>query len=330
VGWLALVPGRLVPLAGVLMFGASLWIPWGVINPAYDRPAPVIALPADVEPINATFGQTATLMGFEIPVSSVHPGEGLPVTLYWRAEAATDTNYSLFLHLVDEHELIIAQRDVFHGPGVFPSSQWSPGIQFSDTYIVTIPATIYAPTSARLVVGLYDHLTGTRLRLPDGTDSISFGQVDILANPGMLPNPQQIQFSDGISLVGFELSTRTVTPGETLTLTLFWQANAAPSQDYKVFVHLIGQDGQRVAQHDADPQNGAVPTSRWQPGQRVVDSHPLDISPDTPPGAYHFQVGLYDSETGQRLPIRKIGGVWVQSDVVSFPGLRIHGPSPHD
>ena len=329
-GWLALVPNRLVPLAGVLMFSASLWIPWGVIGPAYDRPVPVTVLPADVEPVNATFDQTVTLLGFETPVSTVRPGQGLPVRLYWRAEATTDTNYSLFLHLVDEHDLIIAQRDVFHGPGVFPSSQWSPGIQFSDTYVVAIPATTYAPTSARLVVGLYDHTTGTRLRLPDGTNSISFGLVDIRANPGTLPNPQQLQFSDGISLAGFELSARAINPGETLTVTLYWQANTAPSQDYKVFVHLIGQDGQRVAQRDTDPQNGAAPTGRWQPGQIVVDSHSLDISPGTAPGAYHFQVGLYDRETGQRLPIQKMDGVWVQGDVASLPGVRIYESLPAD
>jgi hypothetical protein len=310
------------------MFGASLWIPWGVIKPAYDQPVPVSALPPGLQSINATFDQTVTLLGFDTPVSSVRPGQGLPITLYWRAETATDTNYSLFLHLVDEHNLIIAQRDVFHGPGVFPSSLWSPGIQFSDTYVVTVPTSTYAPTSARFVVGLYDHTTGTRLSLPDGTDSVSFGLIDIEANPGSLPNPQQLQFSDGISLAGFEISARIIEPGEMLTLTLYWQATTTPSQDYKVFVHLIGQDGQRVAQHDADPQNGAAPTSRWQPGQIVVDSHPLEIFPTTPPGAYHFQVGLYNSKTGQRVPIQKIGGVWVQGDVINLPGVRITEPSP--
>ena len=95
----------------------------------------------------------------------------------------------------------------------------------------------------------------------------------------------------------------TVAPGSTLTLQIHWQAREWIATDYTVFVHLVGPDGTLVTQADKQPLDGALPTSTWSPGQRVVDTFTLVLPPDVLPGEYTVVTGFYDLATGTRLPV---------------------------
>jgi hypothetical protein len=107
-----------------------------------------------------------------------------------------------------------------------------------------------------------------------------------------------------IRLLGAVAGETSVQPGETLTLTLYWQALGPVDRDYTVFVHLLGQYDRVLAQRDAPPGLGARPTSQWATGQVVADPYLLAL----PEAAYApdeavWEVGLYDAKTGQRLSI---------------------------
>jgi hypothetical protein len=328
VGWLALIPrpGHLLP--PLLMFALALWVPWGIIRPAYARPAPTTSLPTSAQPLAVSFGNLVQLLAYESDISAIQPGETLPLTLYWRGEQLLDTDYTVFIHLVDEQGLIVAQRDVFHGPGVYPTSQWQPGDQFGDTYVLRLPQTTFAPAQAHFAVGLYNHATGERLPLLMGGDSITFGNIYIQPRPGQLPNPQKLLFEDNITLVGYGLDRRQISPGDQVTLTLYWQGQRTPSQNYKVFVHVVDDHETRVAQHDSEPQSGATPTTSWTPGQTIPDEHPLTIAPDAPPGTYKLVVGLYDGQTGRRLQLIHDGQAPTQSTAVTLSGIRVMPTTP--
>ncbi|MGC9398219.1 MAG: ArnT family glycosyltransferase [Anaerolineae bacterium] len=85
------------------------------------------------------------------------------------------------------------------------------------------------------------------------------------------------------------------------TVRLWWDARAAFDAPYIVFVHYL-RDGEQIAQHDSQPGQGLLPTTRWQPGDLILDEHPLpDIKPD--PARDQLRVGLYQSETGEHLPL---------------------------
>lgn len=322
-GWATLIPRRwqFAPVVGLLV--VAMWVPWGVIGPAYARPPLLADLPASAHPLEATLGESIQLLAYDTAVSTVQPGDILPLTLYWRNTQPIDADYTVFVHLLDEHDLIIAQRNVFPGPGVYPTSQWQPDTILADTYALRLPRTTFAPTQARFEVGLYDHTTGVRLPTSAGTDNVRFGQVAIEPQPGDLPNPQALVFEDNISLTGYDLDAQQVKPGDSLTLTLYWQARRTPSANYKVFVHLTSEADQRAAQHDSEPHNGAAPTSTWPPGQIITDSHTLTIAPDAAPGAYHLLVGLYHGDTGQRLRLLENDGASVQADSITLGGVRV-------
>jgi hypothetical protein len=77
---------------------------------------------------------------------------------------------------------------------------------------------------------------------------------------------------------------------------------------YKVFVHLIGQDGQNWAQADDFPVCGASHANTWQPGQVVLDRHLLKLPPNLPPGDYTLLVGMYEPDLDLRLNYFDIAG----------------------
>jgi hypothetical protein len=92
-------------------------------------------------------------------------------------------------------------------------------------------------------------------------------------------------------------------PGDTVWVTIYWAVMERPDRDYTVFVHLVDTNGDKVAQSDGQPVNGAWPTSAWEPGSPVVDRHRLAIPSDTAPGTYFLQAGMYLLASGERLPV---------------------------
>jgi hypothetical protein len=323
IGWLAIIRPRLYALPLLILLAVAAWTPGNIIAPAYSRPAPLATLPASANPLKVTFDRKVTLLAYQSEVTSTQPGDNVPLTLYWQAKQPIETDYTLFIHLLDEYDLVIAQRNLFHGSGLYPTSRWAAGEKFADTYVLSLPRTTFSPTETRFEVGLYDHQSGIRLPASNGTDNVRFGKVKIEPLPGEWPNPQAIRFENGISLVGYSLDQRQAVAGDTLNLTLYWQSKHDITHNYKVFVHLADHESRRIAQHDSEPQNGAIPTSNWQPEQVVSDLHPLTIARDAPPGAYRLLVGLYEEKSGQRLRILHNGESPVQSDFIALSGVRV-------
>ncbi|MGA9349959.1 MAG: glycosyltransferase family 39 protein [Anaerolineae bacterium] len=115
-------------------------------------------------------------------------------------------------------------------------------------------------------------------------------------------------FSDQIQLLGYDLDSFRAEPGQTLHLALYWEALGEMDRDYLVFTHLIGSDERIYGQHDKIAASDAYPTSYWKKGTIIRDKYEILVSPDTPPGHYIIEVGLYWTDQGiERLPLRTGG-----------------------
>jgi hypothetical protein len=111
-------------------------------------------------------------------------------------------------------------------------------------------------------------------------------------------------FGESIMLKRFDLGSEHYTPGEIIQLTLYWQTDDRLENRYKVFVHLIDQSGQIIAQRDSEPGGGLALTTTWLPGETLADNHGILIPEQTPPGQYSLIVGLYDfTDPEDRLPV---------------------------
>jgi hypothetical protein len=140
-----------------------------------------------------------------------------------------------------------------------------------------------------------------------------------------------LDFQDGVHLIGYELSAEQLVPGETLYLTLYWRAREPVAQRYKVFTHLLGEvyhaesDSFVWAQQDNEPVHGARPTSTWRSGEVIQDVYALPIETQAPAGPYRLEIGMYDPATGTRLAVLDTARQ-VTADHVVLATVQIKGP----
>jgi hypothetical protein len=107
--------------------------------------------------------------------------------------------------------------------------------------------------------------------------------------------PSGANLGDLVTLVGADLDRATVRPGETLHLTLYWQARTSMVKSYTVFTHLLDANSRVWAHQDGIPVRGSRPTTGWVPSEVIRDEVQLAVDPQTPAGDYVIEVGLYDA-----------------------------------
>ena len=115
-------------------------------------------------------------------------------------------------------------------------------------------------------------------------------------------------FGDVIHLDSARVELEPKPAGGLISLELDWRAPTKLDARYKVFVHVGLPDAAPVAQNDAEPVGGLRPTNTWNADEAVIDRRAVWLKPGTPPGRYSILVGLYDSATGQRLPVVSADG----------------------
>ncbi len=105
-----------------------------------------------------------------------------------------------------------------------------------------------------------------------------------------------------IRLVGYDLPPGTAA-GETLRVTIALKDVAPLGRPHKVFVHLRGPGDSVLAQSDRLPCNFTLNEADWRPGDIVLESYGMSIPAETPPGEYRLVLGLYEVDSGARLPV---------------------------
>jgi hypothetical protein len=312
----------LATLVAAAMFGLALYSLVGVLVPAYARPAPLVPQQIASIPhrLDATFEGKAKLLGYAVDMDTLRPGGQIAVTLYWQALASMSENYAVFVHLINPAGALSAQRDTFPGLGNFPTSQWKPGDTFADTYRVDVSETAYAPDEAIVQVGLYLP-DGPRLAAYDADgkllgDSLSLKPVRLVARSGAYPNSVWLNFGNTLALLGYDLSTRVARPGETISVTLVWQALAPMPVDYMVFMHLTGGDGTILVKNDSFPYTSPKRTRRWTPGQVMTEVRALKIPDYAQAGLYAIDMGVFSETYGDRLPIIALDGHYVSEELM--------------
>jgi hypothetical protein len=115
----------------------------------------------------------------ELPTITVKPGETIGLGLNWLAQQQVDESYTIFVHLIDGGNRLIAQRDYTPMGGAFPTQLWIPkwiaGQSVNDPYQIKVPddvppgeyfieAGMYGMTSQRRVpiIGRDGSLAGDR------------------------------------------------------------------------------------------------------------------------------------------------------------------------
>ncbi|MBL7062931.1 MAG: hypothetical protein ISS49_01820 [Anaerolineae bacterium] len=297
----------------VVLLVIAVTIPFVSIIPAYARPEPLtradVPAEARVEPVDV--GGVARVVGWELLPQTVRTGQDVEVVVYWEAIAPDGKDYVSFANLLGRRYQPVGQINRYPACGMVPTSLWRPGQVWRDFYRAPVAEDALAPSRLRVEVGLYDPEEGRTL----GT--VRVGEAK-LAPPESAPpvaHPLAVDLAGGVRLRGYDLSPVEVSPGDVITLTLYWEAREVPAANYQVFVHLLGDGPKPLAQGDGPPLLGDYPTTMWAPGEIVADPHPIALPAGLPPGLYRLLVGMYDLETLARLARLNGGGDSVEIPV---------------
>ncbi len=146
-------------------------------------------------------------------------------------------------------------------------------------------------------------MTSTHVYEFDATTLIADKLQQLHALPATTPDgittTFPITFANGLALAGYEINPakaaeRDLSQG--FVVNTYWRVTERVQPPVTVFVHLLDAQGNIVAQNDSF---GAA-TRMLEPGDLIVQRHPLTLPADAAPGAYRLQVGLYNPNTLRR------------------------------
>jgi hypothetical protein len=334
------VPGLALSL-GVGHLALTLVCLFAFILPAYALPKVVqeSELPDEMMRFDLLFeGTPIQLLGGHIEADSAFPGEPLPVNLYWRALEPPQEDLFAFVQILGREAEPIAGVTCYPGRGNFPPTLWQPGDIYQDRYHLVITSGAEVPAVASLHAGLRREGQHVAALSPSGEKAPDLLLLDLVSLRPVEPLSEDVAYSvdarlgEAITLVGYDLDPPLragegmgggVRPGETLTVTLVWRAEATPEADYAAFVHLVDEGGDLVAQDDRLPLGGEYRTPFWLPGDVVRDTYRLTLDEDQSPCECTLLVGMYDPVTHVRLPAYDGLGRRFENDAIIAGGVTV-------
>lgn len=259
--------------------------------------------------VNLTYGERARLLSTSVSPARLAPGDTLDVEACWEAIQPMKEDYAVFVQVLGPENIQIASRRTYPGLGRFPTSLWPAGQAFCDTYRMEIASWAEAPLRYQIEIGLFNpdnttrlqarEPTGTPIEIPIAANVIVEAELCETVETETLP---VAQLGESIRLQQYNITSR-VRSGKGLTVTLTWEALSPIDEEWISFVHLWEPGASEpLAQSDASPRNGWYPTSVWQEGDCVPDTHVLTLPADLAPGRYPLWAGMYRPDEAIRLP----------------------------
>lgn len=140
--------------------------------------------------------------------------------------------------------------------------------------------------------------------------------------------PVNARLAPGAELIGYTLdSPDLAAPNNQLLITLYWRALSPMTQDYNLFLHVLGQGNALVGSVDTWSGGGLRPTSFWKAGDIYRDTYviQLDSHADTP-SLLWLDVAMWETDPGQPIQITNSDSMPILSVIV--PVGRIDSPEP--
>lgn len=281
------------------------------------------------------FGDEIHLCGYTISRSPLHLSGTLRVTLYWQVDRPVAEPAYSFAHLVGTRfepvtGYVVWDQHDKEAPGFHSLTTWLPGRLYEDTYDLRVPRGL-SPAEYQLEIGWWQPGTRKRLR-PDISEpaaTLAASQADsLLLFEPVFRAPKDLvrrheTLGQTVRLLGYRLEPAEPRPGDTLRLTLCWQAIAPMQTSYTVFTHLLDDTGQMRSGHDGLPVYAHRPTDRWLTNEVQVDEHEFMLPTNASAGDYAIEVGMYDASTGARLPAYDVAGKRLEQDRIILETVTI-------
>ncbi|MBX3012500.1 MAG: hypothetical protein KF832_13375 [Caldilineaceae bacterium] len=286
--WLALLP------ALFFAAGVTAWVQQPSLEPLQS-------------PEEAVEGWGVQLLGFR--VEPLQAGEMLLYS-YWYVADPPPAQLQFRWQLRDATGAIV--QDYLRRPyfNTLSAANWAPGTVVDDAVQLLLPEG-EADGTYQVAAGLVVSNSTEALVSP-----VVIGRLNAAEEAAPPPSPHQLlgaKLGDAIELVGADYGVDgdwtpppantpfLISPGQRLSVRLYWQTNAALTVDLHGFVHLVNAQEQVIAQQDQAPGLDFQPTTLWLPGNTVIDEYQLQLPADAANTLLWPRVGLYDLQTQDRL-----------------------------
>ncbi|HEY73664.1 MAG TPA: hypothetical protein G4N99_10370 [Thermoflexia bacterium] len=261
--------------------------------------------------LNVDLG-SLTLLGVNLDRAEAAPGDLFLATFFWLADESPQADLIARFSLLDSDGVSVADFDLPPTNTSHPSSAWQVGDFWRGQHLLHLPAALNDGDYVWRITLLPP---GRSINLPSPIH-VTAPFHAFISPP--LQYPIDVTLGGLATLVGFDLESETIQPGDTLTVTLAWRAEAETHTSYNVFLHLTAPDGALAAQSDGIPVDWTRPTTGWLPGEFIVDTHTLTLPTDILPGPYTLFAGLYEPD-GSRLTVQD------GSDVIPLATIELRG-----
>ena len=260
--------------------------------------------------LDLTFNDEIMLNGYVVRSQELAPDSTMLLTLYWTPLQRPQADYEIFVQLWDDQQNAVAKWHDVPWNDAYRTRLWQTDELTPTHHVLNLPPDL-AVGRYTLVVGLYRVLEnkplptsgttihdGFSMRLPDFRYSVGISDSwDTRSN-----QRETIRFAEPDGEV-LALHDPTAEPtSEGLDLTLYLEALSRPRHDYSVFLHLVDESAQIVAQAD-QLIRADFPTNAWRTDDRLQEHIRLGLPADLPHGRYTLLMGVYDWRTGERLQV---------------------------
>jgi hypothetical protein len=122
-----------------------------------------------------------------------------------------------------------------------------------------------------------------------------------------IPHRADVTFGDAVVLLGYDAPAAgaSARPGDSIPITLYWQALKPLDRNYSIFLHLLDENEIEVQAQDrgqAYPGRGNLPTTTLAPGQTWAETWIMPVRATAfAPARLTWEVGLFEMTSGARL-----------------------------
>jgi len=264
-------------------------------------------------PVNVSFGEQITLLGYTLHDDSVSANNPLDIDLYWHVPEQLENNYRPVVQLVNLTQSSAWATSSRLQPAAGEFSTYTPDRFARDPYSLRLFDTDVPSYVGQIMIQVIGD--DGALLLPDGSDRLILEPI-IQVNAG---NPDISSTWDTAYQLGdlVELECAAVNQqGDVFDITLLWETIGETDRELVAMIQGLNAAGELVESGDAPPFAGNYPSYFWHEGQHLYDNHTLTANPDIETIA----IGLYTRDTVERLTISRDGEAIANNQIILTPG----------
>lgn len=239
-----------------------------------------------------------------------HPGDTLRLQLLSRLAQREDRPLGFSVHMLQHPDMqSVKNSDIFPRLPILQARLAN--LIYRDLIFLTVPRDVETPSSHALAFALWYADDDDRITIIEDvqTDlevvapaSVVLRTIPVLSRRVDTSGLEDVQyvFDNGIEISGLLVEQD---DSDDLTLRFAWSTRARLSTELVQFIHLQSVEDDAYFAFDGLTFDGRYLMRDWVPGMVEIDDHQIQLDGDIPDGQYRLLTGLYDLQSGERLPV---------------------------